>query len=101
MNVFEDISTADNSHQVLISTIGDLISARRVTAGARSRQWLGQMSDDSLQQMSQSHGHVNAEGPVESQAEASDRFEGRHGAGFVLKADSNEKRRIGTVVTHG
>ena len=101
VNVFEDVSTADDSHQVLVSTIGDLISAKRIIAGARSRQWLGQMSDDSLQQMSQSHGHVNAEGPVESQAEASDRFEGRHGAGFVLKADSNEKRRIGTVVTHG
>ena len=65
VNVFEDVSTADDSHQVLVSTIGDLISAKRIIAGARSRQWLGQMSDDSLQQLSHSHGHVDAEGPVE------------------------------------
>lgn len=82
-NVFEDISTADDGHQVLVSTIGDLISARRVTAGARSRQWLGQMSDDSLQQLSHNRGHVAAEGPVEPQAKASG-FEERHGAGLVL-----------------
>lgn len=91
VNVFEDISMAEDGHQVLVSTIGDLISARRITAGARSRQWLGQMSDDSLQQLSHGHGHVNAEGPVESQAQTSDQFEGRHGAGLVLKVSSIKK----------
>lgn len=48
-NVFEDVLTADDGHQVLVSTFGALISAKRVTAGSRSRQWLGQMSDESLQ----------------------------------------------------
>ncbi|KAH7370316.1 hypothetical protein BKA65DRAFT_488159 [Rhexocercosporidium sp. MPI-PUGE-AT-0058] len=57
---------------VLVSTIGDLISARRVTAGVRSRQWLGQMSDETLQQLSHSHGSVAATRPEESQAEPSD-----------------------------
>ncbi|KAH7357319.1 hypothetical protein BKA66DRAFT_428130 [Pyrenochaeta sp. MPI-SDFR-AT-0127] len=52
-NVFEDVSMADDGHQVLVSTIGDLICARRIVAGARSIQWLGQMSDESLQQLSQ------------------------------------------------
>ncbi|TVY36885.1 hypothetical protein LSUB1_G006896 [Lachnellula subtilissima] len=92
MNVFEDISTADDGHQVLVSTIGDLVSARRVTAGTRSRQWLGQMSDDSLQQLSHNYGHVVAEEPVESQAEASGHFEGRYGTGLTLNlADSKGK----------
>jgi Fungal N-terminal domain of STAND proteins len=47
-NVFEDISVAEDGHQVLVSTVGDLITAKRVTAGPRSAQWIGQMSDDSL-----------------------------------------------------
>jgi hypothetical protein len=35
-NVFEDISTAEDAHQVIVATFQDLISARRVTASARS-----------------------------------------------------------------
>lgn len=57
-NVFEDVSTADDGHQVLVSTIGDLISAKRVTAGSRSVQWLGQMSDEALQTLSRQYGGV-------------------------------------------
>ncbi|KAG0644999.1 hypothetical protein D0Z07_9215 [Hyphodiscus hymeniophilus] len=93
MNVFEDVSMADDGHQVLVSTIGDLISARRVTAGARSWQWLGQMSDDSLQQLSQNHRHIATEIPLESQMEASGRFEGRYGVG--LKLTSPNQKDIG------
>ncbi|KAM5464978.1 hypothetical protein MauCBS54593_006611 [Microsporum audouinii] len=51
-NVFEDITSLDDSHLVFISTIGDLISASRITTGARSAHWMGQMSDDSVQQLS-------------------------------------------------
>lgn len=90
MNVFEDVSIADDGHQVLVSTIGDLILARRVAAGARSWQWLGQMSDDSLQQLSQNHGHVAGKGLVEPQTEISSQFEGRYGAGLKLSL-SNSK----------
>lgn len=50
-NVFEDISLADDGQQIIVSTFGDLICARKITAGARSKQWFGQMSDDTLQQM--------------------------------------------------
>lgn len=57
-NVFEDISMADDGHQVMVSTFGDLICARRVTAGARSLQWFGQMSDETLQQLSQNRSQV-------------------------------------------
>jgi hypothetical protein len=51
-NVFEEVSLTDDGHQLVISTIGDLISAKKVSVGARSHQWLGQMSDESLQQLS-------------------------------------------------
>lgn len=37
-NIMEDIATAEDSRQVLVSTIRDLIAAHRVTAGARSLQ---------------------------------------------------------------
>ena len=93
INVFKDISMAGDGHQVLVSTIEDLISARRVTAGARSWQWLGQISDDSLQQLSQNHGHVALERPIESQTEASSLFEGRYGVGLKLTS-SNSKDAI-------
>jgi hypothetical protein len=57
-NVFEDVSIADDGHQIMVSTIGDLICARKITAGSRSLQWFGQMSDESLQQLSQSRGQA-------------------------------------------
>lgn len=50
-NVFENVQLAEDSHQVIVSTFGDLLSVRNVVGGARSTQWLGQMSDESLQQL--------------------------------------------------
>ena len=41
-------SMADDGHQLILSSMADLISARRVTIGSRSTEWLGQMSDASL-----------------------------------------------------
>jgi len=61
VNIAEDITTAEDSQQVLVSTVGDLIAARRVDAGARSLQCIGQMSDETLQQMSRAHGVSPAE----------------------------------------
>jgi predicted nucleic acid-binding Zn-ribbon protein len=55
-NVFEDVTAAQNSDQVVVSTLGDLISAKRITAGVGATQWLGQMSDTSLQQLARSRG---------------------------------------------
>jgi hypothetical protein len=75
MDVFEDTCTADDGLQLMVSTIEGLFSAKRVTAGAGSRQLIGQMSVDSLQQLSHNHGHVTAEGPVESQVDTCDLFE--------------------------
>ncbi|THC91535.1 hypothetical protein EYZ11_008998 [Aspergillus tanneri] len=60
-NVFEDVTSSDDSHQLVVSTIGDLISARHIITGARSMQWLGQMSDDTLQQLSRSQKNISRE----------------------------------------
>ena len=82
VNVFEDVNMAEDGHQILVSTIGDLISAKRITAGARSIQWLGQMSDASLQQLSQKR-YSDTEGTRQG-AEVGAVFEGRHGTGRKL-----------------
>lgn len=58
-NVFEDVLAAQDSHQVIVSP-GNLISATRVTAGIEGRQWLGQMSDGTLQRLSYDWGSGRA-----------------------------------------
>lgn len=51
-HVFEDVSAAENAHQAILSTFSHLISAKRVTAGAGATQWLGGMSDATVQKLS-------------------------------------------------
>lgn len=46
---FEDVKMAEDGRQVIVATLGDLISAKRITIVPRSLQVLRQMSDDSLQ----------------------------------------------------
>jgi len=55
-NIFEDVSAGQDAHQAIIATLGDLISAKRVTTGIKATQWLGQMSDAALQQLLQDRG---------------------------------------------
>jgi len=38
VNVFEDVSAAQDADQVIVATLGDLISAKRVTAGVGATQ---------------------------------------------------------------
>jgi hypothetical protein len=85
-NIFEDISTADDGSQVLVSTVGYLISAKRVTAGARSIQLLGQMSDDSLGQLSQNLNY-RAAGKNE-QPDSGGEFNERYGKGWKLSTQT-------------
>ena len=87
INVFDDVSSDQESHQVVVSTLGDLISARRVNAGMKSMHWLGQMSDDSLQQLSQNRGIAGdtaTKKTIEQQSEISESFEDKYGAGHTL-----------------
>jgi hypothetical protein len=88
-NVFGDVTAGEDSHQVIVATLGDLVSAKRVTAGNRGAQWLGQMSDASLQQLSKARmiekpDSVATEQAIEPGAELVAKFEGNYGAGYKL-----------------
>ena len=102
INVFEDVHMLDDAYQVIVSTLGDLISAKRISTGARSKQWLGQMSDDSLQQLSRDNTTTVATGADSDMTSSTAKtdeirnttdgpqitigppFQGRHGAGRPL-----------------
>lgn len=53
--VFEDLKTSEDAHVVIVSTSADgyPITAKKITTEARASKWLGQMSDQSLQTLSQ------------------------------------------------
>ncbi|GAQ12182.1 hypothetical protein ALT_9503 [Aspergillus lentulus] len=61
LNICTDASDLAANPRLVVSTIGDLISAKHITTGARSAQWFGQMSDETLQQLSQNHKLVPSE----------------------------------------
>lgn len=106
VNVFEDVHMTDDAHQIIVATLGDLISAKRISTGARSKQWLGQMSDGSLQQLSKdnisnissisnagteenvskvhSHEDLQNTDPDKLQSTIRHRFDGQHGTGRKL-----------------
>lgn len=91
-NITEDISSGHGSYQVVVATLGDLIAARRLITGDQSTQWVGQMSDTTLQQLSRDRGYRSAGGatqeecqkPVLVQSETAKGFEHRHGTGYKL-----------------
>jgi DNA repair exonuclease SbcCD ATPase subunit len=84
-NVYEDISLIDDSQQVIISTIGALITARRVSGGSRSIQVFGQMSDESFQLLSR---NIGTEKVIERQPGVGPEFEGRYGMGVKLSGQN-------------
>lgn len=84
IHVFEDVSMADDGDQIIVATFGDLISAKRITVGSRSRQFLGQMSDTSLQQLSQKIGRGPLEVDVDQSTGTNSPFQGRYGTGRPL-----------------
>ncbi|KAL3462748.1 hypothetical protein BJX64DRAFT_258536 [Aspergillus heterothallicus] len=49
MNYYEDVTAGDNSHLAVVTTLKDLISAKRIKSGSGSKLVLGQMSDDTIQ----------------------------------------------------
>lgn len=48
-NVFEDITLADNSYAFSVSTVSDLVTARRLNLKGRSRHFGGQVTDETVQ----------------------------------------------------
>ncbi|KAH8426376.1 uncharacterized protein LDX57_004114 [Aspergillus melleus] len=93
INSFEDVNSADDSRQLIVSTIGDLISAKRIVTGNRSEQWLGQMSDDTIRHLSQTPRTVVGnlgESKEGTSQEKNTEFHNRWGAGYPLKTKSEE-----------
>lgn len=89
VNIFEDIKSADDSHQLVVSTIGDLISAKHISTGARSAQWFGQMSDETLQQLSRNYKFVVPE-EKEPGLKVSHGFHEKYGTGYQLDHSQNK-----------
>lgn len=97
ISTYNRVSLGEDSHQLVVSTFGDLINARDVSAGARSTQWIGQISDGSLQQLSRDRHRVisktmveqaaeeKAEEKAEERAEDAPKFEHRYGQGRPLQ----------------
>lgn len=81
-NVIEDISTAEDSFQAVVATLGDLISAKRVNSGARATQCVGQMSDASLQQISRDRVHPTIK--PKPQTSIPTEVEDQYGPGYKL-----------------
>ncbi|OOF95207.1 hypothetical protein ASPCADRAFT_406026 [Aspergillus carbonarius ITEM 5010] len=92
-NIFEDVTSSDESHQLVVSTIGDLISAKHIITGSKSAQWLGQMSDNTLQQLSRDfRGHAGIGEELRTQAEKNE-FNTRYGSGQLLGEDSPRRQK--------
>ncbi|OBT85625.1 hypothetical protein VE02_05178 [Pseudogymnoascus sp. 03VT05] len=67
--IFKDVNTAKDAHLVIVltATKGNPITAKNITTGSRTSKWLGQMSDESLQTLSQNK-MVNSSTPTNSAA---------------------------------
>ncbi|KAI1839559.1 hypothetical protein JX266_014231 [Neoarthrinium moseri] len=48
-NVFEDLPLADNSYGFSVSTVQDIVTARRLNLSGRSRHFGGQVTDETVQ----------------------------------------------------
>ena len=83
-NVFEDVLMGDDGRQVIASTVGDLIFARKIKAGFRSVQMLGQMSDLTIQHATSSRDGVASKESLQRPEVRGEDFEHRYGAGRDL-----------------
>ena len=81
-SVFEDVLAAQDAQQLIIATLGDLISAKRVTAEISATQWLGQMSDATLQQLSRDR--AKEKGVEPPRADVGVTFQDQYGKGRRL-----------------
>lgn len=93
-NIFEDISSGDDSRQFVISSIEQLITAKRITTGSRSLLMLGQLSDDTIKQSSRDHVFSTTGISTQREATGSDHFQRRYGAGHQLKDEEIEVAQI-------
>lgn len=100
-NVFEDITMADDSYDFSVSTVGDLVTARRINLKGRARHVAGQITDESYQKTIEAFTKLDmmdrsaqepkrVPSPLESVPRSEDKsttskgFFTRHGPGFPL-----------------
>ncbi|CAG9951335.1 unnamed protein product [Clonostachys rosea f. rosea IK726] len=103
-NVFEDITMADDSYDFSVSTVGDLVTARRLTLKGRSRHVGGQISDESYQRtvdaitrLDMENARISSQNndpdlaldratpmPQIKKGKAQEGFSNRHGRGVIL-----------------
>ena len=83
-NIFEDVLVGDDGRQVIASTVGDLIFAKKIKTGSRSVQMLGQMSDLTIQHATSNRDGVASKESLQRPEVRSEDFEGRYGAGRDL-----------------
>ncbi|KAI0012758.1 hypothetical protein F4779DRAFT_643589 [Xylariaceae sp. FL0662B] len=60
-NVFEDLTLADSSYALSISTVQDLVTARRLNLSGRSRHLGGQVTDETVQKTIEALTQLDAE----------------------------------------
>jgi len=95
-NLFEDITLSDDALNFTISTVGDLVTARRINLTGRSLNVGGQISDESYQKSIDaiSRRDVSSVLPIvqkpdkpnstDEQVSTESEFHGRHGPGVKL-----------------
>lgn len=95
VHVFDGVSAQDNSQQVIVSTVGsDLINATNVRAGNFSTQWLGCISDASLQRLSADRAASLSYSYSPSPAKEKDPSYGnKYGLGYKLQ----ERETLGSI----
>ncbi|KAJ6781861.1 hypothetical protein PWT90_06518 [Aphanocladium album] len=80
-NVFEDITLEDNSYNFAVSTVGDLVTARRINLTGRSYNVTGQLTDESFQRAVEVFANSGVQPARDSNSE---QFHKRHGRGTPL-----------------
>jgi hypothetical protein len=86
-NVYEHFKLGEDANTIIVSTIGQLISAKYVSIGARATTLMGQMSDETVQSVTKSLPQRNLTTISENQQRGMPReFEGRYGAGIKLSS---------------
>ncbi|KAL4900143.1 hypothetical protein BDW74DRAFT_104527 [Aspergillus multicolor] len=95
VNIFEDVASLDDSQQVLVSTTGNLLNAKRISTGARSLQVLGQMSDETLQHLNFQQNGSAENGVVGVEQKEGKDFHNRYGTGRSIR-NENPARKPGS-----
>lgn len=105
-NVFEDITLADDAYNFTISTVGDLVTARRINLTGRSRNIGGQISDESYQKTIESFSKQTIQDSQQvtktlnqststpdqgTQGDTEGVFDNRHGPGVRLSSSAENQ----------